>query len=348
MCGRKLTLSLHIGLLRSHTHPASRVKRTRTKVVIVEPVVLVTSELVSTQRSDSGCLHTSVERVGLTVRLLALRVPKSKEAKITARSSSTMRPSDRSCCKEPHPRSSSKRAKSSRSDLLERLCQIRVRKPTLTSREPLERLSSRDPCSRGSVLPETRQTSKVSGVQRRTGGTGNGTAGHRRQRGDRGRHVRSTGVGTGRRFSSRDVGAHSGPIGSIVVVASAIARDLAADVSGCGGSLGGPGSSVIGRLGNARELRPFRGLQAGVEGTVGESLVGLSQRCEVESGGRGGDLGVLHHPVGSACVLSNSLWTRDRKGRSTHLASLPRTGRYETFILVAQVQKVDRVYPDNR
>lgn len=307
LCGRKLTLSLHVSLLRSHAHPASRVKRTRTKVVIVEPVVLVTSELVSAQRSDSRRLHTGVQRVGLTVRLLALRVPKSMEAKITARSSSTMRPSDRSCCKQPHPRSSSKRAESSRSDLLERLCQIRVGEPTLTSRETLECLSSSDPCSRRSVLPETRQTCEVSGVQRRTGSTGNGTAGHRRQRGDRGRHVRSTGVGTGRRFTSRDVGANSGPIGSIVVVASAVARDLAADVSGSGRSLGGPGSSVIGRLGNPRELRPFRGLQAGVEGTVGESLVGLSQRCEVERGGRGGKLGVLHHLVESACVLSKRM-----------------------------------------
>jgi hypothetical protein len=191
---------------------------------------------------------------------------------------------------------------------LERLCQIRVGEPSLTSGETLERLSSSDPCSRGSVLSETRQTSEVSGVQRRTGSTGNGTAGHRRQRGDRGRHVRSTGVGAGGRFSSRDVGANSGPVRSIaVVVASAVTRDLAADVSGSGGSLSGPGSSVIGRLRDARELRPFRGLQAGVEGTVGESLVGLSQRCEVERGGRGGKLGVLHHLVESACVLSKRM-----------------------------------------
>jgi hypothetical protein len=259
-----------------------------------------------------------------------------------------MRPSDQSNCTKPHPRSSSKRAESSRSDLLERLCQIRVGEPTLTSRETLERLSSRDPCSRRPVLPETRQTSEVSGIQGCSGSTGNGTAGHGRQRGDRGRHVRSTGVGTGRRFSSRDVGANSGPIGSIVVVASAVARDLATDVSGSGGSLSGPGSSVIGRLGHARKLRPFRGLQAGVKRTVGESLVGLSQRCQVERGGRGGDLGVLYHLTESTCVLSKRMWSRDRKGRSTHLASLSRTGRYEPFILVAQVPKVDRVYPDNR
>jgi hypothetical protein len=148
----------------------------------------------------------------------------------------------------------------------------------LTSREPLEGLTTSDTTGTGSsrsVLPVVGELSQARGVQGGAGCAGNRSAGHRGKRSDGSRHVSRSTVGTGRRLSS---GHARGEVTSLSGSCICSARN---------GSRAGTRSCFVGRLGNTRELRPFRGLQTVVKGSVRETLSGLSKRSQIKGSRRG-------------------------------------------------------------